>query len=132
MNADGASAKLLADSAAQPRFSPDGRRIVFDRGGEIWTMNADGSGQTKLTQAPEPDLAPVWSRDGSRIAFLRGASRYQLYLMNADGSGQQHLAPSTAAELDPDWSPNGTRIAFTRCTSSSLRTCGVSIAKVAR
>ena len=90
-------------------------------------MNADGSNQKQLTQG----FAPVWSPNGRRIAFLRGSSRYQLYVMNADGSGQRQLAPSTAAEFDPDWSPDGRRIAFARCTSSILRSCDVYIAKVA-
>jgi Tol biopolymer transport system component len=135
VNANGTGARLLANSATEASFSPDGTRIVFDRSGEIWTMTADGSGQKQLTQAPEPDLAPLWSPDGRMIAFLRGSSlggssRYQLYVMNVDGSGQRQLAPSTAAELDPDWSPDGRRISFARCPSYNFRSCDVYIAKV--
>jgi len=129
VNANGTGARLLANSATQPRFSPDGMQIVFIRGGEIWTMNADGSDQTQLTQASEPDFAPVWSPNGRMIAFLRGTPP-QLYVMNVDGSGQRQLAPSSAWELDPDWSPDGKRISFARCTSGLFRTCDVNIAKV--
>jgi dipeptidyl aminopeptidase/acylaminoacyl peptidase len=52
----------LGDYAA--RFSPDGTRIVFeskrDRNLEIYVMNADGSGQTKLTNDPAGDVSPSW------------------------------------------------------------------------
>jgi Tol biopolymer transport system component len=129
VNADGTDVRLLANSGTQPRFSPDGTQIVFNRGGEIWTMNADGSDQKQLTQASEPDFAPVWSPNGRMIAFLRGTPP-QLYVMNVDGSGKRALAPSPAWELDPDWSPDGKRISFARCTSGLFRTCDVNVANV--
>lgn len=128
VNADGTGERLLADSASHARFSPDGREIVFDRSGEIWTMNADGSDQNRLTQG-EPDWEPVWSPNGREIAFLHG-SPYQLYVMNVDGSGQRQLAPSTGEEFDPDWSPDGTRIAYARCASGAYRSCNVRVATV--
>ena len=126
VNADGTGTRLLADSATQPRFSPDGTQIAFDSDGRIWTMNANGSDQKQLTEG----LAPAWSPNGHMIAFLRGSSPYQLYVMNVDGTGQRQLAPSRASELDPDWSPDGRRISFTRCTSNLLRTCDVTVANV--
>jgi Tol biopolymer transport system component len=129
VNADGTDARLLANSGTQPRFSPDGTQIVFKRGGEIWTMNADGSDQTQLTQGSEFDFGPVWSPNGRMIAFGRGASKPQIYVMNIDGSDQRRLAPSRTPERDADWSPDGKRISFERCTSG-FRTCDVSIANV--
>jgi TolB protein len=130
VNADGTDARLLANSGTQPRFSPDGTQIVFNRGGDVWTMNADGSNQKQLTQASEPDVAPVWSPNGRMIAFARGTSEHQIYVMNVDGSDQRPLAPSRAQELDPNWSPDGKRISFARCTSGLFRTCDISIANV--
>lgn len=51
-----------------PSWSPDGSKIVFmsDRDGnhEIYSMNADGSGQTRLTNSPGRDEFPAWSPDG--------------------------------------------------------------------
>jgi len=129
VNADGTGPRLLAAQAARPKFSPDGTRIAFQRDGDIWSMNADGSGQQRLTDATEGEYTPHWSPDGRRIAFLRGWP-YQLYVMNADGSGEAQIAPSSGLELDPDWSPSGKRIAYTRCTSSTLRSCGVAFANV--
>jgi len=70
-------------------------RIAFEtnRDGafEIYVMNADGSGQTNLTNNPAAyDIAPIWSPDGTQI-FLqsdRDGERfeYKSYVMSADGS----------------------------------------------
>jgi hypothetical protein len=77
---------------------------------DIYTMNADGSGQTRLTTGGfvrEPD----WSPDGARIAF----AGFGIEVMNADGSGRTRLMTSDAGgPSSPAWSPDGYEIAFTR------------------
>jgi Tol biopolymer transport system component len=60
-----------------PRFSADGRRITYvtwsdDEKGAVWTANADGTNPTKITTAPDQYANPVFSRDGSKIAYLKG------------------------------------------------------------
>ena len=51
-------------------------------------MNADGSGQTQLTNHSSVDSDPAWSPDGAKIAFWSGrAGNDEIYMMNADGSG---------------------------------------------
>ena len=58
-------------------------------------MHADGSEQTNLTNDPADDHDPVWSPDGTKIAFASDRDGYaQLYVMNADGSGAT-LIPNT-------------------------------------
>ena len=63
---------------AAPAWSPDGRKIAFvsDRDGnsEIYVMNADGSGQRRLTRNPAYDADPAWSPDGRTIAFVTTAT----------------------------------------------------------
>ncbi len=63
MDPDGARQTRLADGFL-PAWEPNGTRIVFmsarDGNGEVYVMNADGSGQTRLTNTPEDEFAPAW------------------------------------------------------------------------
>lgn len=92
----------------RPRYSPDGSRIVFQSGrdgqSEIYVMNADGTGQTRLTNNPASDTAPAWSPDGSKILFttLRDdPNKPALYLMNADGGNPTKVTDGS----DGAWRP---------------------------
>ena len=59
-----------------PAFSPDGTKIAFvslENGAanpEIYVMDADGSGRTRLTTSAGNDFDPAWSPDGTKIAFM--------------------------------------------------------------
>ena len=93
------------------------RRIAFmsNRDGplEIYVMNANGSGQTNLTNNGVQDLAPAWSPDGSKIAFGSGVLTWEVFVMNADGTGRTNLSNNAAAiDSGPVWSPDGSKIAF--------------------
>jgi dipeptidyl aminopeptidase/acylaminoacyl peptidase len=92
-------------------------RIAFasdrDDNFEIYVVDPDGGGLTRLTNNPAEDLGPAWSPDGTRIAFVSNRDGNQeIYTMNADGSNQTRLTNNAAADLEPAWSPDGTRIAF--------------------
>ena len=98
---------------------------------EIATANLDGSDYRRLTDEDGSDLAPSWSPDGSKIAFisdravydsredtLRGLG-YNLYVMDADGSNVQSLAPGISlpytgrsTPYQPKWSSDGAWVAF--------------------
>ncbi len=68
---------------------------------EIYVMNADGSGQRRLTRNAASDFAPAWSPDGRKIAFVsRRDGNCEIYVMNADGSGQRRLTRNPAYDGD--------------------------------
>ena len=91
-------------------------RIAFhsDRDGnfEIYVMNADGSGQTRLTYNDNIDRNSSWSPDGQRIVFDSDEGNFDIFVMNADGSGVTRLTDNSAEDWFADWSPDGQRIAF--------------------
>ncbi len=77
-------------------------------------MNADGSGQTRLTHTNADERWPAWSPDSTRITFssLRDGNNSEIFIMNADGSGQRPLTTQDAWSENPAWSPDGSKIAF--------------------
>jgi len=83
---------------------------------EIYVMNADGTGVTRLTNSPGSNDNPKWSPDGTKIAFASTRHvYYEIYVMNADGTGQTRLTNnSDINDYLLAWSPDGTKIAFSR------------------
>ncbi len=80
---------------------------------QVHIINADGSGQRRLTSPPGQSTIPVWSPDGRRIVFVRSREDdSQIYVMNADGTGQQRLTNPPGTSTFPAWSPDGRRIVF--------------------
>ena len=58
-----------AASATSPRWSPDGRRLAYTTGSQVWTMKPDGSDREQVTNISTGAADPVWSPDGRLIAF---------------------------------------------------------------
>ncbi len=91
---------------------------------DIYTMNPDGSDRKQLTFSQEYEDKPVWSPDGTKIAFHKvtwtGNGGYsEIFVMNANGSDQRRLTQSEF-DLSPTWSPEGTKIAFYRIDSITM------------
>lgn len=108
-----------------PAWSPDGRQVVWIRdtggNGDIWKMNADGSGQARITNTPLTDERnPDWSPDGTKIAFANpGASNVNIYTIDPNGVALTILTTSADPEQIPSWSPDGSKIAYNRSPGST-------------
>jgi Tol biopolymer transport system component len=116
-----------------PTYSPDGKRIAFERAFgrsihkrasvvAIFTMNADGSHLTQLTEKKKPtsteDHELQWSPNGKKIAFVRlnttasPRNAGAIEVMKADGSHIQRLTPFRLDAGNPRWSPSGKQLLF--------------------
>lgn len=75
---------------------------------DIYTIDIDGIGLKALTFASQYDGSPVWSPDGSRIAFVsKRDGNTEIYVMRADGTGQTRLTFLGGSDFSPTWSPDG-------------------------
>lgn len=132
VNADGTDPQLLttpgsfnydssgqlinsADDANAPDWSAAGDAITFWSGqeqcfGQVWRINADGSGRTQLTHAPIPSHNddPAWAPDGTKVLFTTDRnSRIETWIMDADGGNPHFLTESSPGPGPGDaaWQP---------------------------
>ncbi|HEV2863086.1 MAG TPA: LpqB family beta-propeller domain-containing protein [Pyrinomonadaceae bacterium] len=97
-------------------------KIAFERiingSSDIFVMNADGTGESNITETPFSESQAAWSPDGSKLVFVRApqvaGETVDLYVMDADGHNLKRLTSDDAIERFPAWSPDGTRIAYAR------------------
>jgi TolB protein len=121
----GATTKLTNSAGfaeLQPAWSPDGGRILYVRRArlsgrpDLFVMNANGRGRTRLTSTPVPERDPSWSPDGTRLVYAARTAPgepFRIFVARADGSGREQLTSQKAgSDTAPVWSPDGTRIAF--------------------
>jgi hypothetical protein len=97
---------------ADATFPGANGKIAFERFGDIWTMNSDGTNQVNLTSDSPPQGSPGWSADGTKLAFTQDG---QIWKMAADGTGRTKLSDGTTGDFDPSWSPDDQKILFTSC-----------------
>lgn len=112
----GEERRLTRGEDYRPSWSPDGKRIAFQRfdggGSDLYVMDADGSRVRALTRRGGY-YHPAWSPDGTQIACGRvGKGKGEILVIDADGSNQVQLTHNGWEETHPEWSPDGSTIAF--------------------
>ena len=127
VNADGTGEMLLQQCATNPQsgtpvWSPDGSLIAYvcdvdivaRFGSYIYVMNADGSGQTRLTDSEDAERWPSWSPDGTRIAYYVPLTVNSWGVIIASRTGADPvLVTEIAVPTGPiSWSPDGTKITY--------------------
>jgi len=117
-----------------PEWSPDGTKIAFTShsaadpdprnpsDAEIYVINPDGTGLTRLTFNNYEERGPSWSPDGSRIVFIASVGthpgtpgqKFEICAMNADGTNFVQLTDNSVFDGTPTFSPDGQQIVFHR------------------
>jgi Tol biopolymer transport system component len=115
---DGSDARPLVHGN-NARWSPDGARLVFsaptpDSDGDLFVINADGTGLHRLLATRRPEWPSAWSPDGKKILFTRSFDDHNsdVYVMDADGTNVRRLTRAVRQDIGGGWSPDGSRIVF--------------------
>ena len=85
--------------------------------GDVWTMNADGSGPVNLTQGRDC-ASPAWSPDGTKIAYIASG---EIWLMDADGSNPQQVTDDAVDKARLWWSEDGSSIYYVAVVALPIR-----------
>lgn len=96
-----------------PAISPDGGTVVFSYRGNLWKVPASGGTARPLTLHEGYDTAPVWSPDGTRIAFASDRyGNFDVFVMPAAGGEAVRLTFHSADDTPTSFTPDGRAVLF--------------------
>lgn len=97
-------------------ISPDGRNIVFDMMGDLYTLPIAGGSATRITDGMAFDAMPRWSPDGTKIVFVSDRDGSDdVWTVDADGKNPRQVTRTDRAQfVAPEWTPDGRYIVVSR------------------
>ncbi len=110
---------------SNPRISPDGNMIVYQRGSmdvmkdrrvsRLWLISRDGKKHQKLTSDDRSESQAVWSPDGTRIAFVTSTDNgSEIFVYWTETAKTARLTQLERSPRNLAWSPDGNHISFTK------------------
>ncbi|MPQ48647.1 peptidase S41 [Marinifilum sp. N1E240] len=105
-----------------PSISPDGQTIVFEYGGDLFTISSEGGTATPLTMNQSYDYKPVWSPDSKTIAFASNRfGNFDIYTIPASGGVPERLTFHSGNESPSSFTPDGQNILFSSSISDDSK-----------
>lgn len=105
-----------------PAISPNGETIVFEYGGDLFTVSSNGGVAYPLTTNKSYDYQPVWSPDGNKIAFASDRyGNFDIYIVSAKGGSPQRLTFHSGNETPSSFTPDGKEILFSALISDDSK-----------
>jgi Tol biopolymer transport system component/imidazolonepropionase-like amidohydrolase len=96
-----------------PAVSPDGTRIAFVALGDLWLLPIDGGEPVRLTTGPSVEADPVWSADGTRLAYVSDLDgTMDIWVREMANGATRRITSVPSGVAYPSWSPDGSRLAF--------------------
>jgi Tol biopolymer transport system component len=135
INADGSNLTVLPSQTpggceADPSFTPDGSRLVYERydpaieDDAVWSMNLDGTDRQPITSAGAPD--PNVSPDGKTVSFLSGPEdATALFTASLNGSNLFQVTPFMGVAFKHDWAPDGRHLVITDNANDPSKTANI-------
>ncbi len=95
------------------KISPDGSQVAFTYRGDIYKVLVTGGKATRLTAQPSYETTPIWSPDGSKIAFASDRNgNFDIFVMDSQGGSATRLTSNSAAETPEAFTLDGANVIF--------------------
>ncbi|WP_461641068.1 S41 family peptidase [Labilibaculum euxinus] len=105
-----------------PSISPDGQTVVFEYGGDLFTISSEGGNATALTSNQSYDYQPVWSPDSKTIAFASDRyGNFDIFTIPVEGGTPNRITFNSKGEIPSSFTPDGQNILFSSTISDDFK-----------
>jgi TolB protein len=120
---DGSGRERVADRGREPAVSADGKRIVYVKGGDLYTANRSGGDEEQVTNTQVVERHPSFSPSGNKLLFATDTTVNKpghIFTVRTDGGDRTQLTQSERPDSQPAYSPDGNEIVFVRRLPPSI------------